>query len=117
MNPEKPVLQNGEWPINFMEPSFEIAGKVHWAPDAWYLSSRPSFTLDPLFHAGTYYVQEASGMFVAYALKQILDPGQKLKVLDLCAAPGGKSTLIQSLISPESFLLDNDVIKILNHSY
>jgi 16S rRNA C967 or C1407 C5-methylase (RsmB/RsmF family)/NOL1/NOP2/fmu family ribosome biogenesis protein len=111
INPEKPVLQNGEWPIDFIEPSFEIGGKVPWAPDAWYLSSRPSFTLDPLFHAGTYYVQEASGMFVAYALKQILNPGQKLKVLDLCAAPGGKSTLIQSLISPESLLLSNEVIK------
>jgi 16S rRNA C967 or C1407 C5-methylase (RsmB/RsmF family)/NOL1/NOP2/fmu family ribosome biogenesis protein len=111
MNSEKPILQNGEWPISFIESPFEMAGKVPWAPDAYYLSSRPAFTLDPLFHAGTYYVQEASGMFVAFAFKQVTDLTQKLKVLDLCAAPGGKSTLIQSLISPDSLLVSNEVIK------
>jgi 16S rRNA C967 or C1407 C5-methylase (RsmB/RsmF family)/NOL1/NOP2/fmu family ribosome biogenesis protein len=111
LNSDKRILQNGKWPENFIEPVFEISGSVPWAPDAYYLSSRPSFTLDPLFHAGAYYVQEASGMFVAFALKQITSPGQKLRVLDLCAAPGGKSTLIQSLISQESILVSNEVIK------
>lgn len=111
MNSEKLILQNGEWPEDFIETPFEVAGKVPWATDAYYLSSRPLFTLDPLFHAGGYYVQEASGMFLAFALKQIADLTQKIKILDLCAAPGGKSTLIQSLISPESLLLSNEVIK------
>ncbi|HZZ74727.1 MAG TPA: RNA methyltransferase, partial [Puia sp.] len=72
---------------------------------------RPYFTMDPLFHAGAYYVQEASGMFVSFALKQIAEKDQKLNILDLCAAPGGKSTLIQSLISSESLLVSNEVIK------
>src|ERR1700704_5008433 len=111
MNVEKPILCNGIWSTEKTDPPFELAGKVPWASDAYYLKSRPSFTMDPLFHAGAYYVQEASGMFVSFALKHIADPGQKLKVLDLCAAPGGKSTLIQSLISPESLLLSNEVIK------
>jgi len=111
MNPGKPLLANGQWKENITQPPFDISGKVPWAPDAWYLRNRPSFTLDPLFHAGTYYVQEASGMFLAHALKQVADDSEKIRVLDLCAAPGGKSTLIQSLISPESMLLSNEVIK------
>jgi 16S rRNA C967 or C1407 C5-methylase (RsmB/RsmF family) len=82
-----------------------------WANDGFYLSSRPSFTADPLFHAGVYYVQEASSMFLEQVLKQSTDLSQPLKVLDLCAAPGGKSTLIQSLISPDSLLISNEVIK------
>ena len=110
-NTEKSVLQNGQWDMEIAQPPFELSGKVPWAPDAWYLTSRPSFTMDPLFHAGTYYVQEASGMFVSYALKSIADAGKKIKVLDLCAAPGGKSTLIQSMISAESLLVSNEVIK------
>lgn len=111
MNPEKPILQEGRWPADLTEPPFQISGRLAWAPDAWYLSARPSFTLDPFFHAGNYYVQEASGMFLAFALKQAVDLSKKIKVLDLCAAPGGKSTLIQSLISPESLLVSNEVIK------
>jgi len=111
LNAEKSILQDGKWSIEKADVPFELAGKVSWATDAYYLKSRPSFTMDPFFHAGVYYVQEASGMFVSFVLKHIADPGQKIKVLDLCAAPGGKSTLIQSMISPESLLLSNEVIK------
>jgi 16S rRNA C967 or C1407 C5-methylase (RsmB/RsmF family)/NOL1/NOP2/fmu family ribosome biogenesis protein len=110
-NPEKSIRQNEELPAGFADPSLMLSEKVPWAADAWYLKTRPSFTLDPLFHAGVYYVQEASGMFVTFALKKIADLTKKLKILDLCAAPGGKSTLIQSLISPDSILLSNEVIK------
>jgi len=111
MNAEKSILHNGLWVEENTDSLFELAGKVPWAPDAWYLRTRPSFTMDPLFHAGAYYVQEASGMFVSFALQHIADLGNKLKVLDLCAAPGGKSTLIQSMISGESLLVSNEVIK------
>lgn len=111
MNPEKTILRDGQWPVDMSDQPFEISSKVPWAPDAYYLSARPSFTLDPLFHAGLYYVQEASGMFLAFALRRIIDLSQKVKVLDLCAAPGGKSTLVQSLISPDSLLVSNEVIK------
>jgi 16S rRNA C967 or C1407 C5-methylase (RsmB/RsmF family)/NOL1/NOP2/fmu family ribosome biogenesis protein len=84
---------------------------VPWSSHSYYLPSRPSFTFDPLFHAGCYYVQEASGMFVEQALRQTTDLSKPLRVLDLCAAPGGKSTLIQSLISKDSLLVSNEVIK------
>ncbi len=110
-NPGKSILRNESWPEDLTEPPFRTSGKVPWAVDAWYLDVRPSFTLDPFFHAGMYYVQEASGMFLGFALKKIEALSGKLKILDLCAAPGGKSTLIQSLISPESLLVSNEVIK------
>ncbi len=85
--------------------------KVPWSSNGYYLPERPSFTLDPLFHAGAYYVQEASSMFLEEVLKQTVDLSKPLKILDLCAAPGGKSTLIQSIISEASLLVSNEVIK------
>jgi NOL1/NOP2/fmu family ribosome biogenesis protein len=62
-------------------------------------------------HAGAYYVQEASSMFLEHCIRQSIDLSQSLKVLDLCAAPGGKSSLILSLISTRSLLVSNEVIK------
>jgi 16S rRNA C967 or C1407 C5-methylase (RsmB/RsmF family)/NOL1/NOP2/fmu family ribosome biogenesis protein len=85
--------------------------KIPWAEFGYYLESRPYFTFDPLFHAGTYYVQEASSMFLEQALKQTVDLTKPIKVLDLCASPGGKSTHIQSLLSKESLLVSNEVIR------
>lgn len=102
LNPQKFSIQNSK---------FKIDGKVPWSSNGYYLPERPSFTIDPLFHAGAYYVQEASSMFLEKALKQTVDLTKPLKVLDLCAAPGGKSTLIQSAISKESLLVSNEVIK------
>jgi len=88
-----------------------IEQEVPWSDFGYYLNKRPSFTLDPLFHAGCYYVQEASSMFLEQALKQSLDLSRHLRILDLSAAPGGKSTHIQSLISKRSLLVSNDVIR------
>jgi 16S rRNA C967 or C1407 C5-methylase (RsmB/RsmF family)/NOL1/NOP2/fmu family ribosome biogenesis protein len=93
---------------------FEISNlkfQIPWTEYGYYLETRPSFTFDPLFHAGCYYVQEASSMFLEQALKQTLNLSQPLKVLDLCAAPGGKSTHLLSLISKESLLVSNEVIR------
>ena len=107
-NPAKMSEIDDEWPvIEGSPPSIEpiklIKNSIPWASNGYYLSARPSFTFDPLFHAGTYYVQEASGMFLEQALQQTLDLTSHLKVLDLCAAPGGKSTHIQSLISQQVY--------------
>lgn len=85
--------------------------RVPWSQYGYYLPVRPSFTFDPFFHAGAYYVQEASSMFVEQAMRHTCDLNAPLKVLDLCAAPGGKSTLLQSLISTDSVLVSNEVIK------
>ena len=88
-----------------------LKGAVPWTEYGYYLDTRPSFTFDPLFHAGCYYVQEASSMFLEQALKQTVNLSEPIKVLDLCAAPGGKSTHIQSLISKDSLLVSNEVIR------
>lgn len=84
---------------------------VPWSRYGYYLRSRPVFTLDPVFHAGGYYVQEASSMFLEQALLQTANLREPLNVLDLCAAPGGKSTHILSLINRESLLVSNEVIR------
>ena len=89
----------------------QTSSPVPWSTHGYYLSERPFFTYDPFFHAGCYYVQEASSMFLEQAIKQTVDINTDIKVLDLCAAPGGKSTLLQSIISPGSLLVSNDVIK------
>ena len=83
--------------------------EVPWHVDGYYLSERPQFTLDPLFHAGCYYVQEASSMFLQQVLEQYVDTSSI--VLDLCAAPGGKSTLISEYLGRDGLLLSNEVIR------
>lgn len=83
---------------------------VPWTRYGYYLNERPSFTFDPLFHAGAYYVQEASSMFIEQVLTQKAPLEDDLLVLDLCAAPGGKSTHLASLISKNSILVSNEVI-------
>lgn len=85
--------------------------RVPWSDFGFYLQERPVFTLDPVFHAGAYYVQEASSLFLEQALKQAVDLTQPLRVLDLCAAPGGKSTHLLSLLSNDSLLISNEVIR------
>ncbi len=88
----------------------EIKQQVPWFQDGYYLSSRPSFTLDPLFHAGCYYVQEASSMFIGHMLQPYMrDKGQV--ILDICGAPGGKSTILLSLLSEDSILFSNEIIR------
>ncbi len=89
---------------------FDDCDKIPWATGGVYLPERISFTMDPLFHAGCYYVQEASSMYLEQALRQIIDGDQPLKVLDLCAAPGGKTTHMLSTLPQGSFVVSNEVI-------
>ena len=89
---------------------FEHTSPVPWCKHGHYLNVRPSFTLDPSFHAGAYYVQDASSMFLWQALTQVVGDSDGLKVLDLCAAPGGKSTLLSSYFE-NGLVVSNEVIK------
>ena len=97
LNPYKPSLMEGE--------------SIPWSKYGRYLGERPVFTLDPSFHAGAYYVQEASSMLLEQAITQSCDLTKPLRVLDLCAAPGGKSTHLLSLLNPSSLLVSNEVIR------
>lgn len=82
---------------------------VPWTKDGYLLSERPSFTLDPLFHAGAYYVQEASSMFLDFIIRQlVMEP---VTMLDLCAAPGGKTTCAMAALPEGSILYSNEPIR------
>jgi 16S rRNA C967 or C1407 C5-methylase (RsmB/RsmF family)/NOL1/NOP2/fmu family ribosome biogenesis protein len=84
---------------------------VPWCSTGFYLKERPVFTLDPHLHAGAYYVQEASSMFLEQAVRASVNLTHPLRVLDLCAAPGGKSTHLLDIIGSDSLLVSNEVIK------
>jgi len=100
--------------LNWLKNTKSLANleAVPWCTNGRYLPERPVFTLDPLFHAGAYYVQEASSMFIAHAFESLIQRGENaLRVLDLCAAPGGKSTLLAGLLLDEDLLIANEVIQ------
>lgn len=84
---------------------------VPWLSDGKFLNEKKQFITDPLWHAGAYYVQETSSMILAGIFNQIYPTKKPQRALDLCAAPGGKSTLLQSLLDEDSVLIANEVIK------
>ena len=90
---------------------------VPWCPEGRYLNDRPSFTLDPLLHCGAYYVQDSSSMFVGELFSLLLNQCNEqrgLRVLDLCAAPGGKTTHLASILRSsgltDALLVSNEVV-------
>lgn len=90
---------------------------VPWNPYGRILSSRPTFTLDPLFHAGCYYVQDSSAMYVGHIFRKVLShmACHRLRVLDLCAAPGGKTTDLAASLrihcGGDYLLVSNEVMR------
>ena len=84
------------------------AQPVPWCEEGYYLEGRPQFTFDPLFHAGCYYVQEAASMFVSHVLRHLVEV--PVSMLDLCAAPGGKSTAARTALPKGSTLVSNEPI-------
>ena len=90
---------------------FVATTPVPWRTDAFYLEERPVFSLDPLLHAGAYYVQDPAAMFVGTVADAVIAAENRpLKVLDLCAAPGGKSTCLAAALKPSDLLVANEVI-------
>jgi len=91
----------------------EVVGEaVPWCCNGYYLPNRPAFTFDPLLHAGCYYVQEAASMFLDHVLRNLQHPTPNtqhpLAALDLCAAPGGKSTILLSHLPEGCMLVSNE---------
>jgi NOL1/NOP2/sun family putative RNA methylase len=87
-----------------------VLESVPWCSTGFYLKERPVYTLDPLFHAGAFYPQEAGSMLLDCVLQQI-DLPDSACVLDLCAAPGGKSTLLANHLNGKGLLVANEVIQ------
>ena len=87
--------------------------RVPWCEQGYYLPRRPNFTMDPLLHAGCYYVQEAASMFLWQVLTSYLLPltSKLSSALDLCAAPDGKSTLLRSLLPEDCMLVSNEPMR------
>lgn len=81
---------------------------IPWCKEGYWLDTRPNFTFDPLLHAGAYYVQEASSMFLSHVLQHLVK--QPVMALDLCAAPGGKTTCARASLPIGSFLFSNEPI-------
>lgn len=94
----------------YKTPAPPAGAAVPWNRYGRYLPGRPSFTTDPLFHAGAYYVQEASSMFVEHLVRTAADP-EGARILDLCAAPGGKATLYAALAGGEGIVVANEVVR------
>ncbi len=82
---------------------------IPWCTTGAYLTERPVFTLDPLYHAGCYYVQEASSMILESFFKMLPPSSSPRTLLDLCAAPGGKATHLLSMMGPEDILVANEI--------
>ena len=103
LNPFKPLSSLTSYLLPFEDP-------VPHCKDAYYLTERPNFTLDPLLHAGAYYVQEASSMYLDKIIREELSTFnyQLSTVLDLCAAPGGKSTLLRAALPEGVKLFSNE---------
>lgn len=90
----------------------ESGTPIPWAQRGFILDNRPNFTLDPSFHAGAYYVQDPSSMFVEWVVNKLLATTLKPLILDLAAAPGGKSTILAEIANEKNgCLLANEVIK------
>jgi 16S rRNA C967 or C1407 C5-methylase (RsmB/RsmF family) len=103
LNPFKPLSSLTSYLLPFEDP-------VPHCKDAYYLTERPNFTLDPLLHAGAYYVQEASSMYLDKVIREELSSFnyQLSTALDLCAAPGGKSTLLRAALPEGVKLFSNE---------
>ncbi len=109
VNPAKAEGLRGEQPARVSEvlPMLTAAGRVPWCADGFLLAGRPSFTFDSNFHAGAYYVQEAASQFVGCLLQG--GPTSGARILDLCAAPGGKTTLYASLVGRGGLVVANEI--------
>ncbi len=114
------ALESGECPTSirlnpFKAADYDVAPCIADSVVPWcsatgrYLKRRPDFTFDPLFHAGMYYVQEAASMFIHHAVRHYI--ATPVRMLDLCAAPGGKSTVLRTALPEGSLLFSNEPMR------
>lgn len=109
---QKPITSIRLHPEKKADLSHLELSKIPWSKNGYFLKERPIFTLDPQFHAGAYYVQDASSQFLEHVLNYIKkDLPSSPRILDLCAAPGGKSTHILSWLNHQGLLVSNEVIQ------
>lgn len=110
------AIENTDPPVAIRFNPFKVSEKpsgqqLPWSRYGFILEERPQFTLDPLFHAGAYYVQEPASMFVEYIYRSVIKEKPGVRLLDLCAAPGGKTTIYSTLVGLEGLVVANEVIR------
>lgn len=98
----RPNLPKGFCPTTDADP-------VPWCRHAAYLATRPAFTFDPLFHSGAYYVQDPSSMIIDRVVRRLTTDNQPVNYLDLCAAPGGKTTAAIDALPEGSLVVANEI--------
>lgn len=96
---------------NKKEINWQQAENIKWCKNGKYLAERPLFTADPHFHAGCYYVQEAASMFLEQFVNENIEASSVITALDLCAAPGGKSTHLFSLLNENATVVCNEIVQ------
>lgn len=90
---------------------FSACKGVEWCPEGIRLEQRPLFTLMPELHAGGFYVQDPSSMIISEVIRRILGKDHPpIAYLDVCAAPGGKTTAAMSALPEGSLLLANEFV-------
>ena len=108
--PPVSIRLNPKKPLPWLRAGAGSADRVPWCEEGIYLPRRPNFTFDPLLHAGCYYVQEAASQFVTHVVRNLALPST-LTSLDLCAAPGGKSTALRSVLPDDCLLVSNEPVR------
>ena len=111
------VLPGGSTASDFAFSGLSLGERVPWTSGTYYLAERPNFAQQPLFNAGLYYVQDPSCTYLESVWRTLYgtsaansSPQAPKRVLDLCAAPGGKSTHLADLMSEKGLLVSNEVI-------
>ena len=107
---DRPARSSVRYNAGKPTPVFTEVDAVPWNEQGYWLNQRPVFTLDPLFHAGCYYPQESSSMFLQWVLKQVVPVQKGMKALDLCAAPGGKTLILSDHLKSDGVVVANEVI-------
>lgn len=104
-NPLKKGLTPGIYPQLLSTLSISGTELIPWAENSYYYGEEAHPGKHPFHEAGLYYIQEPSAMSAA----ALLAPSPGERVLDLCAAPGGKSTQLASFLNQEGLLIANEI--------
>ena len=85
---------------------------VEWCQSGVNLDRRPVFTLNPLLHAGAFYVQDASSMIYEQVMTTLRGKiaRQSINILDFCAAPGGKTTAMINALNDTDIVVANEYV-------
>ena len=95
--------------VSFLNRGVFSLERVPWAEHGYYYTAKDTPGKHPYHEAGVYYIQEPSAMAPAAYLTRQMEDGAGERILDLCAAPGGKSTQIAAAMAGRGILISNEI--------